>query len=231
MKSYLALAIIFLSVSACRLSTKAEQFVYSINSQGNSHYGTINLVKDPTKRRGYIVVYDAADGNYYAVELYGNRHFFRRDENPLTFYLNNRIQVSYDKNGYWKDGQGRLYEKSAATSKDLEKMGAVNETVQIAQSAQFITEQFGLSEVRSTALAKLSLNLGKIQQKRSLTSADYQAVGQELLGTDLAKFAQEYAKNQMGENSSYSELLEQAAQLNDISPEHMQNLIETVVNQ
>ncbi len=231
MKISIILSILLLSAlfTSCRLSTRAEVFVSEINSKGGLYHDTINLVKDPTKVNNQIVVWDSIDSKFYVVKLYGNRHLFAADEDAYAYYLANRQEVVPAGHGYYSGQDGRLYEVTENSSKDLEKAQALVEGVQIERMTEQAVSEFGLSQERGHAVANVLFQFGRIQRNRSLTPDDLKNLGQELVGSDLQDFEAALTARAEGDASSFDSLINKAAEFNHVSPEQMQAIVETMI--
>ena len=88
-----------------------------------------------------------------------------------------------------------------------------------------LENQFGLSEERSLEVAKLVSNVSKIKKNRGVTSRDLDAFSQKPLGFNVDEALKAYEKLAQGEGQNWEELMERAAQTNDISPESMKEII------
>ncbi|MBI2520449.1 MAG: hypothetical protein HYV97_08520 [Bdellovibrio sp.] len=228
--SMLVFALLFSALFvSCRLSTRAELFVSEINSKGGLYHDTISLVKDPTKVNNQIVVWDSIDSKFYVVKLYGNRHLFAADEDAYAYYLANRQEVVPAGHGYYSGSDGKLYEVTENTSKDLEKAQALIDGVQINRMAEQVVAEFGLSEERGQTVANVLFQFGRIQRNRSLTQDDLKNLGKELVGSDLHEFESALSARAQGDSASFDSLINKAAEFNHVSPEQMQAIVETLV--
>ncbi|MDC0254936.1 hypothetical protein OAK75_08555 [Bacteriovoracales bacterium] len=125
--------------------------------------------------------------------------------------------------------EGNLYELTSANSKDLEKMAAANELIQISFLAKKLSSEFSPSEVRSKKVAKLIVSYNKLGNKRALTDADCDIFTKSLFGHDYKTVESALMKKMSGDDSDYEGLLEKSALLNNITPEHLNSLFETFV--
>jgi hypothetical protein len=109
--------------------------------------------------------------------------------------------------------------------KDLGKLGANSEVLEREAMAGKIEENYGLSEERSSEVAKVLYHYQKIEKKRSLTEMDKNILSKKLLGIDYksAKFALE--EHIQGKPDQLESVLEKAAKANNTSPEHVQELV------
>lgn len=132
--------------------------------------------------------------------------------------------VMVTKTRYRDNDTGVIFEQTQ-NPKDLEKIGAFLEQDDINKVADHLGQKFGLSEERSRSVAKLLGNFSKLSEQRSMTPADYDYLTKNLLGSDFSAFQE--AQNQAinGNNEHMDDLIERAASLNQISPEHMQKII------
>lgn len=122
---------------------------------------------------------------------------------------------------------GVIFEKVQASSKDLAKMVALKEVAQIQKSATFLSSEFGLSLERGKELAKLQAHFKKVS-KKGMTNAEVDLFSTELLGFSLSDGVSAYNASQSGDSSSLTNLLDQSAAVNGITPEHATKLMTKV---
>ncbi len=211
-----------LVAQSCGSGTRAERFVSQINSDSPN---LVTLVKDPTRVSGYIVVEE--NGTFYAFKH--TRYWFWGNSDRYTqyeYYLAKRFEVEYVGDGYYQGPLGRLYEESSASSKDLEKAGAITEGLKVNSIARKIQAEFGLSSERSLEVAELTAHWNKLSKTRSMTATDKNTFSYKLLGVNFNKVEAALNDLQLGDRSSSEELLEQAAQINGVSREQMRDLVD-----
>ncbi|MBD66358.1 MAG: hypothetical protein CME62_14200 [Halobacteriovoraceae bacterium] len=109
-----------------------------------------------------------------------------------------------------------LFEKTAASSKDLAKIAALKEVAQVEKSAKFLSSEFGLSLDRSKQLARLTAHWKKAS-KKGMTASEQDAFATEALGFSITQGIQAV---QSADATSLNDLVEQAADTNGITPEH-----------
>lgn len=236
--------LLFVACSGGSGPTKTESFLNLLNN----HYGYVGqnnfvVVKGlyETASEGFAVVYDWDLGTYVAYDLKDYRvgdswstYVAHADFRPVyihdtyidtwgeTFYIGD----AYD---FWGFYQGEfVFEEGAEGSKDLEKVAAVMESYKVAKVGEAMSAEFGLSEERGIEIAKVASQMQKLAKKRGLTEADANAFSKELLGVDLKKAESAFLKKAAGENEEFEKLLESAAQANEISPEHMNKIINDI---
>jgi hypothetical protein len=185
----------------------------------------ISLVKSNTLQYNYIVVYDRDYGTYDAYDLTG----YNVGDNILDFVTANSDYIYYDliqnTDGTYEDYYtGTLFEETSATSKDLEKMAALKQELTIQKSAKKIEASYGLSADRSREVARLAVQL-KQTPKASMTDADYDAFSKEILGSSITDLKSAVNKKLQGDSSAMDSLVEQAAEVNGVGPEHMNKII------
>ncbi len=124
----------------------------------------------------------------------------------------------------------RLYEKypfsyHAIIIKDLEMRGADREIAERSVIRDRMVTNFGLSYERAEEVSDLLYNYQKVQRKRSLTLRERNILTQGLLGIKYTT-AKKALEDHIGGNSqSFDDLVEKAADINGITPEHVQDLI------
>ena len=183
-------------------------------------------ITHPTYGEQYFVVsmehFNKKDSFEQWLEKVENGTYFI--DTTITPYTNNHGQVVP---GYYTDSQGNLYESTVATAKDLEKMGGMAQSFKVLKDAEFYAAQYGLSESRSIEVAKMVSAFKQVSGSRSLTDADAESFSQELLGVSFG----EVKSALTGTASNLDALIEKAAEKNDISPEHMSEIIGTIIAQ
>ena len=103
-------------------------------------------------------------------------------------------------------------------------MGYFIEESRLHTAGKNMAIDFGLSEERGMAVAKLAYQWKELQQQRALTDEDANAFSKELLGFDLKDAQKAYEKSQNGDNSELEDLIEGAAQTNQTTKERMKEL-------
>jgi hypothetical protein len=118
-----------------------------------------------------------------------------------------------------------VFEKTTASSKDLEKAAAFMEAYQVETMAANLSAQFGLSEERSIKVAKLASTYNKLSQTRALTNADADAFSQELAGVSIADM--ENAEKAMigGSMAEMNAVIAKAAEVNGTTTENMNSIM------
>jgi hypothetical protein len=114
-----------------------------------------------------------------------------------------------------------VFEKTIATSKDLDKAAAFVESYQSERLAANIASEFGLSEERSTKIAKLAATWEKLAKVRGLTNEDADAFAQELAGVNFAQINQAVSSMNQGSTTDMGALVAKAAEVNGTSSENM----------
>lgn len=132
---------------------------------------------------------------------------------------------------HYYEGSGFVFEiGTKEDSKDLEKIGGLIEQAQVNDIATQLEKSFGLSEGRAMKVGKMLKNFQDVTNKRGMTNEDLSLLGKEILGTDINKLKAAYKKSIEGEKEDMDKLIEQAAELNEIDPEHMSALMNQYLN-
>lgn len=185
----------------------------------------LSLAKSTTLQFDYIVVYDYDYDTYDAyyigtwapgvnVGSYINSHS-SQNYYDLDYLGGNQYQDWYT---------GLVFEEGSPTSKDLAKVAAFKQEVRVQKSAKKIQADFGLSENRSREVAKLAVQLADAP-KSSMTNSDYDNFSKELLGSSITQFNSAMKKSAEGDASALNNLLDKAAQVNGVGPEHMNKIV------
>lgn len=224
MKIYLQLSLLSLFV-ACSGSdlTDAERFVRTLNN--NSFYYDYVLVKDPARRTDHIVV-ERSDGEFFAIDIY---EYYTEYANDYEYFVDERLSVEYIGNSYYEDRWGNLYQESSMTPKDLETVGAFMENIRVQEIGNAMAENYGLSESRGLEIARLAMEWQQVSKSRSLTDKDANAFSEKILGFNLTTAKDAYKKSLQGSEKGFQELINKAAEVNNTTPEHMNELISSFI--
>lgn len=117
------------------------------------------------------------------------------------------------------------FEGTDETPKDLETISGLMSQENSEQLASFVGTQYGLSASRASEVANLLVSFEEIKNTRGVTAEDLKSLQSELLGTDLSVVLAAKQKADQGDKKEYQNLVDQAANLNDVSPEQMQNIL------
>lgn len=126
---------------------------------------------------------------------------------------------------------GNVYEETQASSKDLEKIAAVMESVKYADLSKSLVEKYGLSEERGFKVAKLASEWSRLSKTRSMTDADAENFSKGVVGFKIAEAEAAYTRLQNGDSTQYNDLMGKAATLNGVSPEQMRSIVAEIVSQ
>ncbi len=226
---------------------KVQSFVNLLNSRylyDSNYY----VVKRPeqTATEGFVVVYSSDTGyiaydmkNYFDGQSWNSYSSFAEYQ-PVyihgttydsfgheTFYFGDAY-----KNSYYGSYAGEfVFDETSETGKDLEKASAMIEAHKSSKIAEALAGEFGLSEERGLRVAKLVSDWQKLSKSRSMTNADANVFTKELLGVDMQKAESAITKHLQGDESEVSELVKKAAQVNGTSPEHMNELLNSIFSE
>ncbi len=211
------------------LQERAEIFVIDLNNTVSAFELSIEKVK--TERQGYVVfscIGTGCSSEYLAVKI----DSYDPQENAWSYLKRsnskskNYHSLEYIGDGLYEDRvTGALFEKTAATSKDLGKMKAMKEQYELAQTASNISLKFSLSQERSLEIAKLN-KYWAVASKKAMTDKEVNSFTKELLGFSLTEAKNTYKDFTEGASSSeMDKLIQKAAYKNSISPEHAEKLM------
>lgn len=189
----------------------------------------LELVKTNTEQYDYIVVYDWDLGTYDAYYL-GSYNVGEDLFNYLLDYdyLNYYDLIDLGGNLYEDFDTGLIFEKTASTKYDEEKVAAMKQVVGIKKTANNIVSSYGLSEDRAMELAKLGAQL-KFADQRSLTDEDYKAIAVEAFGVDPVEYVKAFqTKAISGDSAHLDSLIEKTANKNRTSPEKINKIIDKI---
>jgi hypothetical protein len=183
------------------------------------------LVKSNTLQYDYIVVYDQDYKSYDAYYI-GDYHVGDNVSDYITLHNSQNYYDLTDLGGnlYQDYYTGVTFEETSASSKDLQKVAALKQELTVQKSAKNLKAQFGLSDDRSREVARLAVQLAGTD-KKSMTDKDYDGFSKELLGTSIGKFQAAMKAAKEGNAASMNSIIETAAQVNGVGPEHMNQIM------
>lgn len=213
----------------------AASFVQQLNLDAEFD---VELVKSTTEQLDFIVIYDPLTESYDAIDIFS---YDPNLDNAVDFYFDYIADNYFDleflpaftENGvYFEDAYrdydtGLIFEKTVASSKDLAKITAIKEALEIQKTAEFFSSEFGLSLNRGKEIAGLKAHWKKAS-KKGMTTSEVDNFSSELLGFSLTSGISAYSKAMNGDTSSLDSLVKQSAVVNGISPEHATRLMTKV---
>jgi hypothetical protein len=204
----------------------AEDFVDNLTFDPAA-FGSFFLEKTYTYQGGGWIVVEADDGYDYAVDIYSYiRDAYAYD---LDYFDDYAIDVWYAGAGYWEDIDGNLFEEGTGSEKDLEKVAAQMEKLQVEAVGEGIAAKFGLSVERGQEMARIAQNWKKASATRTMTDADADALSSELFGFDLTAGLKAIEGLKSGDSESLNNLIEKAAEVNGVTPEHLNQVLTTIM--
>ena len=235
------------SLDHSKLSEKQRSFLEEYNQEEGGTAPSV-VVKVNTEEGGeWIVVRHFAQGEFFS-EKYRSYYYAYNLENyeegklsdflyPVNFenhptYL---LQVferegsTYDgSSGYVSETQGEwideefIFENSVNSEKDLEKLGAQVEAMEIAEMEENLIN-YGLSLDRAQTLGKLMNSYSKIKTKRALTAREKDIFTKELTGMTFDKATSVLVEE------GYDALVDRASEVNGADPEAIKELLNEVM--
>jgi len=195
------------------------------------------VVKDPTFQKNYAV-FKVTDGGGLVQTIAIDLTYYNQgmdiaaimnlessgllDNETVTEYLDSEGNGT---NNFLGSSSGNLYEATAASTKDLEKLSGLVEKMEIDTAASALVRQYGLSAERGQELAMLYHNFSKAKSSREITNSDVQAMTQEVLGVSLNEAKRAYSDLLKGEEQGMNHLIEQASEVNGVTHEQMKDIV------
>lgn len=224
-------------------SPDAKSFIAKMNkkfSEIPAQFGglKISFVRHGMKEAKYLIIKNEITSGTGAPNDFGSTSFTAIDlsnynENvpleELDYKAYDDVIFNANTGMYDHEASGLSFEETSGNSKDLEKAGAFIEDYKNEMVAEAIGYEFGFSEERSYKVAKLVSSWNKISSKRDMTRADMDMFTHELLGVDSREVESSIKGAITGDNSGIEELTNVAADVNDISPEHMSEIISEIL--
>jgi len=211
-------------------SNEANWFVDTLNYDAGVY--DFALAKYATEQYdGWVVVYDSLLGEYTAVNVWNYDENYEYADN---YFSNNGVYVyhaGYDLygNDVYSDLYGNLFEQTSSSKKDLEKIAHNVEKVNLKKVENFLVADYGLSEKRAFQVAKLAQGWKKASKSRAMTDGDSKVFFKEVLGFSASEGLNAFKKSLEGNTSDLDALLVKAADANGTSPEHMKDIMSSVL--
>lgn len=227
----------------------AQKFVNQLNLDPDFN---VTLVKSSTLQKDYIVIYDPYTGTYDSINIdlydphYDNAADYYYDNSDVAYFDLDQIPAHYETvveydaytdsyvyeqvwipTRYQDYYTGITFEKVSATPKDLAKMAALKEVAELDKKAKFLSSNFGLSLERGKEVARLAAHWKKASLK-GMTDAEQDNFSTELLGFSITQGKSAVSASMQGDSGKLSDLVEQAASKNGITPEHASKLMTKV---
>ncbi|MES2856292.1 MAG: hypothetical protein V4692_10540 [Bdellovibrionota bacterium] len=188
----------------------------------------LKIVKIHTEQPGYIVVLDHSVGGYSAYFL----GTYDSGENVADYLASYKRHggwyVRLDQNSmtgiYTDSATGTVFEEVTSTTKDLAKLAALKQGVQLEVSAEALRAEFGLSERRSRQLARLAIKLAE-RSAKSMSDADYDGFVKEVLGASASEVSTAMQSAAIGNSQPMNALVDKAASVNGVGREHINQIL------
>ncbi|MBF0312183.1 MAG: hypothetical protein HQK52_02135 [Oligoflexia bacterium] len=215
-------------------SSNADKFVSALNAYYGTSYGDkIRLVKEHGQEAyEYCVIYDDRSNQYVAYNLSG--YYPGMSIGSYLSSAGNRDiigNLEYTSYGtYYSWAYDIHFEETAASAKDLEKVGAFIQEKKNVAMGEKIAAEFGLSEDRGIQIAKLASQWGALKKKRTLTSADAHAFSKQVIGVDLETATKAFKKSLEGDKTDLNALFDKAAEVNNTTPERINKIFNELLN-
>jgi hypothetical protein len=209
--------------------SEANWFVDTLNYDAGAY--DFALAKYTTEQYdGWVVVYDSLLGEYTAVNVWN----YDENYDSYNYFNSNGVYVyhaGYDLygNDVYSDLYGNLFEQTNSSKKDLEKIAHNVEKVNLKKVENFLVAEYGLSEKRAFQVAKLTQGWKKASKSRTMTDGDSKVFFKEVLGFSASEGLNAFKKSLEGNASDLDSLLVKAADANGTSPEHMKEIMSSVL--
>ena len=117
------------------------------------------------------------------------------------------------------------FSMNSVAEKDLESIGATNEMEQFENMKAVVAERFGLSQQRTEEVSRILFSLEKIKTKRAISKNDWDMATKKVFGFDYDSGKKALEKHIQGSSESRDKLVDHAAELNDVTPEHIKEIL------
>lgn len=226
--------------------SKVDSFVSVLKQQIYVRDAKVVITTDQTKNKVFTVieVYSSDDSTFgeYAIYNYAfDLSLYEIGDSYGDYIYKYKDKYIPESSSYFdlptvRERDGEMYvsifrvdefllDETEPSTKDLEKIGAFKEEFERAHISENLSAEFGLSEERSQKISRLVQNWSKVSDKRKMTSSDANLFVNEIIGTNIEDAEKAYKKHIEGNSNSFDNLIERAASANEISPEHMSELV------
>lgn len=221
-------------VSIVQSSTYQENFVVVLDPLSNT-FDAISLAGYNPNINNAVDHYFAAASNKYTGLRENPGYWYQVEVTYDTYYADgstcsncgSEYEDRYQRATYTHVGSRITFEKTKSSAKDLAKIVALKEEIQLQKSAEFLSSEFGLSLNRGKELAGLKAHWKK-SSKKGMTNAEVDAFSTELLGFSLSSGIEAHTAFLNGDDTKVEALVKQAANINGITPEHASQLMTKV---
>ncbi len=218
--------------SLLKTKTKRYNFIVALNPETDdifainiSTYNPNNSATDYLEKSAALVGFEFLPQGYYTefiTEIVGY------DQNNFPIYetiANEKYRIG---NEYKHIETGLIFEKTESTPKDLAKVAAISEALELEKQGKLLSENFGLSLTRANEVARLTRHWQKASQK-GMTKKEIDTFSKELLGFTFSTGHKALKRAINGDPSELDQLIEKASFHNDITPEHSVKLFNKIL--
>ncbi len=124
-------------------------------------------------------------------------------------------------------GGGFKFDNTSTQSKDLETIAALEEAVATKFISYKLSSEFSLSSNRAMELAGLALKYKKLENARALTALEKDSFALKTLGVSMTQVESALQDKYQGDEEAFKALLNQAAEVNQTTPEQIGRFFET----
>jgi hypothetical protein len=213
-KKFLTISVLMVMV-ACGGSGSRDavsQFISNLNYE--DPFDSYFLAKRYTEQGNGWIIVEVAFGEYYAFNM-NSLNFYGSDLQAFWDTAIPAFAIPFTNN--FIDIDGYIYEKTAGSSQDLEKIGAKIEEGNNLQLSEKLVAEYGLSEERSLELAPLIREYQNLEKIKEISDADANAFLGEALGIDVKAAIAELKKSQQGQSNNLQGFIDQAANHNGVT--------------
>ncbi len=121
--------------------------------------------------------------------------------------------------------QRLMMNSTSGMTMDSKTQNAILEKYLINSMKEQLQTHYGLKEDRSLKIARLANQMIKVSGERQLSAKETNLFAQEVIGSDLVKMKEAYEKSMKGQSEELNQLIEKAAEVNGITPEHTSKIM------
>jgi len=231
MKSLIFISLVLATLVSCGrpttqpLTAAQDNFISNLKSEFPGE--DVRLLKI-TKINGVVWLVINAPDEYPDNDINFDQRINLENYDPNTsardFLEANRIYSAWVSGNTYEDFSGGccFYEATGSASKDLEKIGSAEESVEVAKMENTLID-YGFSADRAEKLGKLMVSYNKIKSTRSLNNREKDFFTKELTGMTFKKASEALV------NHGYDSLVDKASEVNGADPEAIKELLNEIM--
>lgn len=235
---------------SCGRGELSKDFIQSLSKSTGQNYRVVKY-NGNYPNEDYIVIQNQSTNEFYAINI---KDFEKSNQSASDYFYQNlstnkvvsivrvdsRQQIVYQ--SYYVDGHiqyypvlttfvdyygdnGMIFDLNEAMEKDLEKIGASIENVNIQKLSKSLVNQYGFSMQRAREISFLKLNYDRMSKLRRISQNDKEVFFRKLTGLELTSAQKALEDSFSGNRQNLEKILRDSSEFNKVSPEALRSLI------